>query len=73
MRAIMDRPGTEDPVVLRRRDIRYLREQGGLLLSEAVEVVKAAEAGDQGCMVMVARAHALNLFTIPYGAACLVS
>lgn len=72
MRAVMDRPGTTDPVILRRRDIRYLREQGGLTLSDAVDVVDAAEAGDQSCMIMVARAHALNLFTIPYGAACLV-
>ncbi len=73
MRAVMDRPGTEDPVVLRRRDIRYLREQGGLTLSEAIEVVDAAEAGDHVCQLMVARAHALNLFSIPYGAECLVS
>ncbi len=72
MRAVMDRPDTEDPVVLRRRDIRYLREQGRLTLSDALEVVDAAEAGDHTCMLMVARAHALNLFTIPYGAVCLV-
>jgi len=73
MRAVMDRPGTKDPVVLRRLDIRYLREQGGLTLSEAVEVVDAAAAGDHTCMLMVARAHALNLFTIPYGAEALIS
>lgn len=72
MHAVMDKPGTEDPVVLRRRDIRYLREQGALTLRDAIAVVEGAEAGHQCCMVMVARAHALNLFTIPYGAACLV-
>ena len=73
MRAVMDRAGAKDPAVLRRRDIRYVREQAGLTLSEAIRVVSAAEAGNKGCMIMVARAHALNLFTIPYGAACLVS
>ena len=72
MRAVMDRSGTKDPVVLRRRDIRYLREQAALTLREASAVVDGAEAGHQGCMIMVARAHALNLFTIPYGAECLV-
>lgn len=72
MRAVMDTPDTKDLRVLRRRDIRYLREQGSLTLLEAVEVVDAAEAGDHTCMLMVARAHALNLFTIPYGAECLV-
>ncbi len=73
MRAVMDRPGTEDAGVLRRRDIRYLREEGGLTLAEAVEVVVAAEGGRRSCMVMVAQVHALHLFSRPYGAEALVS